>query len=820
MNQKVSGISTTGPVCRPPTRRKQNRTTHNALLTPFMQMKYFLLLIFSIGFLDVAAQDRRTVSGYVRDGGNGEGLIGVSVFVRETSSGVTTNPYGFYSITLPEGSYTLVFSYVGYDNQEKSITLNQDLKQDLELTQTSKELAEVLVSARREDENVKSIEMSVNKVEMKTIRKMPALLGEVDLIKSIQLLPGVSTVGEGSSGFNVRGGDISQNLVLLDEAPVYNSSHLFGFFSIFNPDAVKDVKLIKGGIAAQYGGRISSILDVRMKEGNNKKREVSGGIGTIFSRLTYEQPFAKGKGSFIVAGRRSYLDVLAKPFLNKDLRDSKFYYYDLTTKVNYRLGDKDTFFASGYFGRDVFGGGGFGFEWGNATATARWNHVFSNRLFMNLTGYYSNYDYSLRVGEETEADAFRWNSRIISSSFKPDFTFYLSPGNQITFGGQYINYNAKPANAVAISENERIDLSQQPKHADESALYIGSEQKLGERLALQYGIRYSLFRSLGPGTYYDFVDVEPGTRKDPVLPGKEYAKGSVVKQYGNWEPRASVNIGVSDRSSLKVSYNRTAQYLHLLSNTAASTPLDVWTLSSNNIKPQVADQVALGWFQNLAGNAYEFSVEVYYKKLFNQIDYVPSSSLLLNQFVEGDLLFGKGRAYGAEFYAKKNNGKLTGWISYTLARTERKVNTISNNQWFPTRFDKPHNLNVVAIYEPGGRLSFSGNFVLTSGTPATFPTARFEFNGWPLPYNHGNLRNNNRIGTYHRLDLSATLKAKKKLFGKGEQEVVFSVYNVYNRRNPFSVFGRINEENVMKTEAVRYAVMGSIIPAVTYNFKF
>src|SRR5690606_19045816 len=434
--------------------------------------------------------------------------------------------------------------------------------------------------------------------------------------------------------------------------------------------------------------------------------------------------------------------------------------------------------------------------------------------------YYSNYDYSLSAGEETDVNAFIWKSRIISSSIKPDFTFYLSPNNQVTFGGQYIHYHAKPASAFAISENERIDLSQAPKYADESALYVGNEQKIGERLSLQYGLRFSLFRNLGPGIYYEYIDVDPGRRKQPVLPGESYSKGEVVKQYANWEPRLALNVGVTNTASIKASYNRTAQYLHLLSNTAASSPLDVWTLSSPNIKPQTADQVPLGWFQKFADNSYDFSVEVYYKKLYNQIDYVPSSDLLLNNYVEGDLLFGKGRAYGAEFYLKKNKGKLNGWISYTLSRTERQIETISNNNWFPARFDKPHHLNLVAIYDLNKRLSFSGNFVFTSGTPATYPTNRFEFNGWALPYNYTNVRNNNRIGAYHRLDLSATLKLQKKLFKTGEQEMVFSVYNAYNSRNPFTELGRINEENPLKTEAVRYAVMGSIIPAITYNFKF
>jgi hypothetical protein len=741
--------------------------------------------------------------------------------VREAATGVATNPYGFYSITLPEGDYTLVFTYIGYEKITKNISLKANFRQNTEMAEESRQLQEVVVSTRKEDDNVRSLEMSVNKVDIKTIRKISALLGEVDVIRSIQLLPGVTTVGEGASGFNVRGGDVSQNLVLLDEAPVYNSSHLFGFFSVFNPDAVKDVKLIKGGIPAQYGGRISSILDVRMKEGNTKKREINGGIGTIFSRLTYEQPFAKGKGSFIVAGRRSYIDVLAKPFLNKDLKNSRFNFYDLTAKANYRLDDKNTFYASSYFGRDVFGAD-FGFGWGNSTATARWNHIFSNKLFMNLTTYYSNYDYSLESNRNNKdvKDKFNWNSKIISTSVKPDFTYYLTPNNQISFGGQYIYYDTRPGKAVAISNGERRDISLDSRFGDESALYISNEQKVSDRLSLQYGIRYSFYRNLGPGRVYDYQEIQKGERQVPNLPGTMIEKGDVIKQYGNWEPRFALNFGLSSSASIKLSYNRTAQYLHLLSNTAASSPLDVWTLSTNIIKPEIADQVALGWFKNFRDNTYETSVEVYYKDLKNQIDYVRNSDLLLNPFVEGDLLFGKGRAYGAEFFVKKNKGRLTGWLSYTLARTERQIEGVNNDGWFPARFDKPHNFTFVGIYDLTDRLTLSSNFTIASGTPATFPSNRFEWNGWALPHNVYNARNNNRIPTYHRLDFAATLKAKKKLFGTGESEWVFSVYNAYNRRNPYSVYVRQNETNTLQTEAVRFSVIGSFIPAVTYNFKF
>ncbi len=782
-------------------------------------------LLFFVLFLstNLFSQDKKTISGFVKDAKNGERLLGVSVFVKEIGNGALTNDYGFFALTLPKGTYTLVFNYVGYARLEKTVKLEtEDVKLNVELKDANLELQEVIITTRKADENVKSIEMSVNKVEMKTIRQMPALLGEVDLVRSIQLLPGVTSVGEGASGFNVRGGNIDQNLVLLDEAPVFNSSHLFGFFSVFNPDAVKDVKLIKGGIPAQYGGRISSILDVRLKEGNSKKTEINGGIGTIFSRLTYERPFAKGRGSFIIAGRRSYIDILAKPFLSGNLSGSQFSFYDLTAKANFRLDDKNTFYMSGYFGRDVFGAD-FGFEWGNTTATTRWNHIFSNKLFMNLTGYISNYDYLLESGRKSTGvvkDKFKWNSTIKSWSLKPDFTYYLTPNNTVTFGGQYINYTTQPGTATAISGGESRDISLAPRYADEAALYVGNDQKISNRLSFQYGLRYSFFRNLGPGEDFAFKEIVKNERKIPILPGQQYSSGSTINQYGNLEPRFSAKLELSPSMSLKASYNRTAQYLHLLSNTAASSPLDVWTLSSKNIKPQIADQVALGWFQNFKDNTYEGSVEVYYKDLQNQIDYVRDSDLLLNKYLEGDLISGHGRAYGAEFYLKKNKGKLTGWLSYTLSRTERQVEGINNGGWFPARFDKTHNVSVVALYQINDWWSLSANVSAYSGTPATFPTNRFEWNGYALPQNVYDARNNSRIPWYHRLDVGATKKSKKKLFGKGQGEWVFSVYNVYNRRNPFSVYVRQGETNTLQTEAVRYSVIGSFVPAVTYNFKF
>lgn len=779
-------------------------------------MRLLFLLFFS---LSLSAQV--TISGTIKDAANGEALIGVNVYHPVLKVGVSTNVYGFYSMTLPQGEHTLLFSYVGYHSVERSLNLKDNVTLDIELKDKGTYLEEVVVSAEREDANVKSVSMSVNKVEMRTIRKMPALLGEVDVIRSIQFLPGVSSVGEGSSGFNVRGGAIDQNLVLLDEAPVYNSSHLMGFFSIFNPDVVKDVKLIKGGVPAMYGGRISSILDVRMKEGNNKRTEFSGGIGTIFSRFTLESPIKKDRGSFVVALRRSYIDILAKPFLKDDLKDVKFYFYDFTAKANYKLNDKNTVYLSGYFGRDLFGAD-FGFDWGNATTTFRWNHVFSRKLFMNTTVFYSKYKYSLDsdLKKENKDDVFRWNSNILNYSIKPDFTWYLNAKNTLTFGGQSILYHFNPGEAEIVSSREGQDIGLDRKKALESSVYAGNEMKLSDNMTISYGLRFSSYRYFGTPRAYIFGEPNtPGERK-PLIETQQYTGNETIQTYNNLEPRLAINVNVGPSSSLKLGYNRLAQYIHLLSNTTASSPLDVWTSSTNNIKPQLSDQIALGFFKNFKDNMYETSVEVYYKTLQNQIDYVRNADLLLNPLVEGDLLYGKGRAYGAEFFVKKNKGALNGWISYTLSRTERKVDGLNNNEWFLSRIDKLHNLSVVSIYDITQRWNVGATFTYMTGTPASFPTTKYIWQGMAVPHNYSDERNIYRIPASHRLDLSLTRKNKHALFKRGESEWVFSVYNVYNRRNPFSVYVRQNPDDPSRTEAVRYSVFASILPSITYNFKF
>lgn len=784
----------------------------------------FILTLCFINF-GVQAQDGQkfTLNGYIKDSSNGETLIGATAIVQGTSTGVATNEYGFYSLSLSPGNYTIIFEYLGFEPISKEVSLQGNVKLDIELGEDAEILEEVVVLGEAEDKNVTDLEMSTNKLDISTIKKMPTLLGEVEIIRSIQLLPGVTTVGEGATGFNVRGGSIDQNLVLLDEAPVYNSSHLFGFFSVFNPDAVKDVKLYKGGIPSRYGGRLSSILDVRMKEGDSKSLAVNGGVGLIFSRLSVEAPIIKDKASFIVAARRSYIDVLSKPFLPEDLGDTELNFYDLTLKTNFNIDDKNRVYLSGYFGRDNFGfGADAGFNWGNATGTFRWNHLFSEKLFSNLTFYYSDYDYKLAFGDEA-VNSFKWDAGIQNISVKPEFTYFLNPENIIRFGGQSILYTFEPGNAVGISEGEESDISLDEQHAMESAVYIENEQSLG-KFKLNYGLRLSHFNYMGSGNAYEFAEAPAGTRR-PVTNFTAFEDWESIETYLNLEPRVALKYQLNKKSSFKASYMRTAQYIHLVSNSAAATPVDVWTPSTNNIKPSQADQLAIGYFQNFDNNTYEFSAETYFKKTSNLVDYIDGADILLNEFLEGDLLAGDGQAYGLELQLKKEKGRFTGWLSYTLARTELKVEGINENDWYPSRFDQLHNMSISGFYELNDRWSFSANFTYITGTPVTFPTSRFENGPYVIPHNSNEVRNNARIPDYHRLDLGATWVGKNKDNKKWSDEWVFSIYNAYNRRNPFSIFFRQQEDRVLtgqnvNTEAVQLSVIGSIIPSVSYNFKF
>ncbi|WP_456459900.1 TonB-dependent receptor [Reichenbachiella sp.] len=776
------------------------------------------------------AQAQNTISGYVKDASNGETLIGATVLIKGSSQGVITNVYGFYSITLPQDVYEVEYRYIGYQPIAQSVDLSENRRIDVELLSDSQQLEEVVISAEPEDVNVSGIQMSSNKLDIETITKIPSFMGEADVLRSIQMVPGVATVGEGASGFNVRGGSVGQNMVLLDEAPVYNSSHMLGFFSVFNPDAVKDVNLIKGGIPARYGGRISSVLDIRMKEGNSKEFAAQGGIGTIFSRVAVEAPIVKDKASFIIAARRSYIDVFAKAFTDALDGGAALNFYDLTMKTNWNINEKNRVYLSGYFGRDNFKfDANQGFNWGNKTATLRWNHIFTDRIFANFTAFFSDYDYVLAFGED-EMDQFDWNSRILNYDFKPEFTYFVNPNNEVSFGGELLFLKFEPANAVGVSNGESQDISLPSKNALESALYISNDQKIGQSIQLQYGLRYSHFSLLGSGVAYTYGDTIPGTRR-PVIGAEEFDSRESIQSYDNFEPRFSVKYQLNKYNSFKASYNKTSQYLHLISNTTASNPLDVWTPSSNNIKPQIGHQVALGWFRNFGpDNNVEFSAEVYYRKTENQIDYIDGADLLINEYIEGDLLSGEGRAYGLELYAKKNTGRLTGWVSYTLAKTELQTEGINRGRWYPTRYDQRHNVKLAAFYDLNDRWSLSTNFTFLTGTPTTFPTSRYQMGDYVVPYNHGDGRNNFRIPVYHRLDISATLQGKRfRRNGerrKNESYWVFSVYNLYGRKNPFSIYFTQDNDvrpgpgDLVDTQARQVSIIGNMIPAVSYNFKF
>ena len=786
--------------------------------------KLLSILTFCISICLMSAQENYTISGYITDAESGETLIGATALVKEIGNGAVSNEYGFYSISVPKGKYTLEFSYIGFGNVIKPFSLSANYKLDVEMSEMKNELAEVVVTAKEEDGNVREVSMSVNKLDITTIKSMPTLLGEVEIIRSLQLLPGVNSVGEGATGFNVRGGSIDQNLILLDEAPVYNSSHLFGFFSVFNPDAVKDVKLYKGGIPSRYGGRLSSILDVRMKEGNKKRLNINGGVGFIFSRLSVEAPIIKDKSSLIVAARRSYIDILAKPFLSESLDGSQLNFYDLTLKTNYDINDKNRLFLSGYFGRDNFGfGDQAGFNWGNKTGTIRWNHLFSERLFSNLTFYFSDYDYQIKFGNDSQ-NKFDWNASIQNIGVKPEFSFFLKPGNLLKFGGQSILYTFDPGNAVGVSEGEERDFSLPQKYAMENAIYVENEIDISTTIKANYGLRLSSFTYLGKGTAYEYADGIPGERRYATS-ATEYGDWKSIKTYYNFEPRLSLQMQLSSNNSIKASYNRTTQYIHLVSNTTAATPVDVWTPSTNNIRPSTADQVAFGYFQNLNDNTYELSAEVYYKTMNNLVDYIDGADLLLNQFIEGDLIEGKGRAYGIELMAKKTKGKFSGWLSYTLARTERQTPGISGGEWYASRFDQLHNLSLTGFYEINDRWTTSANFAFNTGSPTTFPTTRYTIQGFVVPHNANEERNNVRLPNYHRLDLSITRKGEIKEGKRWTGDWVFSVYNVYNRKNAFSIFfaqedGRIPIGSSVNTDAYRLSVIGSFIPSVSYNFKF
>ncbi len=779
-------------------------------------MRTLLLSLLLISSLVSLSQKKYTLSGYIKDKSNGEALIGASVYVKSLKIGAITNQYGFYSISLPAGDYDVVYSFIGYANIPKEVNLNKNIKFNVSLSETSQVLKAVDVIADRPEDNVNRVEMSMEKMPMKLVKKMPAFMGEVDVIKTLQYLPGVSSGGEGNSGIYVRGGGPGQNLILLDEAPVYNASHLLGFFSVFNSDVVKDMKIYKGGIPAQYGGRLSSLIDIRMKEGNNQRFHMGGGIGTLSSRLNLQIPVVKGRSSLIVAGRRTYADIFLKLHPEDRFNQNRLYFYDLNTKFNYTLSDKDRIFVSGYFGRDAFEfGDQFGFEWGNYTGTLRWNHVFGAKLFSNVTLLYSNYDYQLGVPEGT--NAFKWKSHLKNSSVKVDFIYYLNPSNTIRFGGSGIYHTIEPGQVTPFDKSFFNEIDNHDTHAIESAGYISNEQKIGDKITLKYGIRYSVFQQIGTGVEYLYEN--PGRPEETEIRDSiVYDALEKIKTHRGFEPRFAANIKLNDNSSIKLSYNRTMQYLHLVSNTSSPTPLDIWVPSSRYIKPQVADQGAIGYFRNFFNNTIETSVEAYYKDMRNQIDYKDGADLFLNKHIETEMLNGTAYSYGLEFMMKKNVGRFTGWLSYTYSRTRRQADGINGGREYTSAHDRTHDMSLVTSYELDDRWTISANWVLASGTPATYPVSKFEYEGASIPvYSE---RNSYRLPAYHRLDFGATYVPRSSKEKRWKSSWSFSLFNVYARKNAYSISFRPNTTNPAITEAVQLSIIGTVIPSVTYNFNF
>jgi len=774
----------------------------------------FLLFVVALpsGFGENIPSDKKfTVSGRITDQSNGEALIGATVYVKELKTGTASDLYGNYSLSLPEGEYTLAFSFVGYRTIDRKISLSANLVLKIELRPNAEVLDEVEISSEKQDKNVSEAEMSVFKMDIKTIQKIPSLMGEVDLIKAIQLMPGVQSVSEGGSGFSVRGGAPDQNLIQLDEATVYNASHLMGFFSVFNNDAIRDVTLYKGDIPAQYGGRLASVLDVRMKEGNNKHYEVTGGIGLIASRLTVEGPILKDRLSFIVSARRTYADLFLALSKNEDLKGNKLYFYDLNAKMNYRIGEKDHLFLSGYFGRDVFKNGFAKTNWGNGTGTLRWNHIFNSKLFGNFTTVYSDYRYFLGTPDGTTT-SFEWNASLRDVGIKGDFDWYLNTSSTVRFGISSIYHMINPGIAQGVGSETVVNTVAVPKNYSlETAIYAGNEQKAGKHWTFKYGIRASMFQNIGPGTVFSFDSA--GTATDSII----YPTGEFYNTYAGIEPRIGILYSINSKASVKTSYSRTIQYLQLAQNTTVGTPLDIWFPASPNVHPQTCDQVALGYFRNFRKNTIETSVEGYYKYMNHVIDFRDHAVLLMNNKLEGEILDGTGYSYGMEFLVRLNEKKLTGWVSYTYSRSYRVIPGINDGNRYPAPYDKPNSVNIVASYQIHKRLSASASWVYATGNPVTFPTGRAEIGGKIIPIYSD--RNAYRYEDYHRLDLSVIFYSKERAENKFTWDLNFSVYNVYNRHNTWTINFVQDSQQPDVTYAEKVYLFG-IIPSITFNFHF
>ncbi|MGZ3810358.1 MAG: TonB-dependent receptor [Mucilaginibacter sp.] len=772
--------------------------------------KTLLSFLFLLTVLTSFGQKKYTISGTIKDESTGEQLIGATIRIKELpQSGTVTNSYGFYSIYAPEGDYTLLFTYTGYEPITKQISLHQNTIINLPLP-VKNDLKEVVIRADApNNDNIASPQMGVEKLNMAQINQVPILLGERDILKTISLLPGVKSAGEGNTGFYVRGGASDQNLILLDEATVYNASHFFGFFSTFNSDAIKDVSLYKGGMPAEYGGRLSSVLDIKMNEGNNKDFTVQGGLGLISSRIKVEGPLVKDKGSFMISARRTYIDFFLKASSDSTVKGSSIYFYDLNAKVNYHFDDKNAIYLSGYFGKDVLGlKNTFGTTWGNSTGTVRFNHLFNNRLFSNTSLVFSNYNYVIQ--SFISNDSFKATSQITDINLKEDLAYSMGDNHTLKFGFNILHHDIAPGDISSSQSSSFTSKSTEKRYGYENALYVSDEWKAGSKLTLLYGLRLSGMFLLGPGTFKTYDAQGNATSSNT------YASGASVKTYINLEPRFSASYTLNDDNSLKFSYNRNTQNIHLLNNSTSSTPTDLYMMSSNNIKPEIADQISTGWFKNFKENTYEFSAEIYYKWLQNQIDYKDGAQLLVNQDVESQLTYGTGRAYGVELFLKKKYGRFNGWIGYTLSRTERKFSAINNDSYYPATQDRTHDLSVVGIYQLNKRWTFSGAFVYGTGNAVTYPTGKYEIGGLTtFSYSE---RNGYRLPASHRLDIGATLEGKQ--HKKYHSSWTFGIYNVYAHRDPYTITFRDSKTVPNTTEAVETSIFATRIPSITWNFKF
>ena len=783
-----------------------------------------LLCLFLFNY-NVQAQEKYTLSGTISEETSNETLIGVNIFIPELNTGTITNEYGFYSITLPKGDYKVVLSYLGYNSKSETISLTSNLNKNFNLTENLESLDEVVITENVERINIKKPQMSVNALSANTIKQIPAVLGEKDVIRAITLLPGVTNAGEGASGFNVRGGAADQNLILLDEATIYNSSHLFGFFSVFNTDAIKDLKLYKGGIPARYGGRVSSVLDIYQKEGNSKKFHANGGVGIVSSRLLLEGPLKKNQGSFLFGGRSSYAHLFLPLF---DI-DNVAFFYDLNTKLSYKLNEKNNIYLSGYFGRDVFSiTDSFENIYGNSLVNFRWNHLFSNKLFSNLSLIYSDYFYGLNLAFVE----FEWDSGIQNLNIKYDLKHYLSDNFKLQYGINSIYHLFNPGDIRPSTPTSGINpFKLTNKFAFENALYLDVEHKIHNKLRLSYGLRFSTFHRLGQDELNRYENDQAVIFNDEVqiyenatpIGVDTFKRSDVIASFANLEPRLSAAYELNENTSMKASYNRLSQYLHLLSNTTSPTPLDIWTPSGKYVRPQLLDQVAIGFFKNIKDNTYSLEVESFYKKVKNRIDYIDGADLIANNAIEQVILNGRARAYGLELLVKKNKGRFKGWLAYTLSKSEQQTPGrtpnelgIANGEWYSTPFDKTHDVSFTSSYDLNEKWSLNVNFAFQTGQPVTYPNGQYTYNGITIPSYSG--RNADRLPAYHRLDFSTNYTPKPNKKEGWQSYWVFGIYNAYNRRNAASIsFGQNQDTGV--NEATRLSIFG-IIPSVSYNFKF